>query len=312
MTAADRVARILALVPWLLQRPGASVEETAGAFGVDRITLLQDLDTIGYCGLPGLGGGDLFEVDIVEDRILVRMADELSRPLRLTPTEALRLVLAGETVFAALEEDLPELRSAVDRIREAVGMPSGTTVRLQDEGAELLGPIRRAIREQRRMRITYAGRADDAPTRRHVSPRTLHLSQGSWYLQGRDDALDEERTFRLDRIAALEVLDERAEPHDAPSRPPRYEPGSDDVLVELLLEPPGRWIAESVVPEETEEKGDGALRLRLWTDAPRWIGELVLAAAPHVHVISPPSLTERVHESALEALSAYDPAVETD
>lgn len=307
MSAAERVARILALVPWLLNRPGASVEETSAAFGVDRATLLQDLDTIGYCGLPGLGGGDLFEVDLIEDRIVVRMADELSRPLRLTPGEALRLVLAGETVVAALEQDLPALRSAVDRLRDAVGMPSGSTVRLEEEGSELLGPIRDAIRENRRIRLDYAGRADDEPSRRLVSPRTLHVAQGAWYLQGRDDGARDERTFRLDRIVELEVLDEPAEPGDAPPRPPRYEPGPDDVLVELLLDAPARWVGEAVANHETEELPDGGLRVRFWTDAPRWAAELVLAGAPHVRVVAPEDLARSVIRRAEEALANYGP-----
>ena len=94
MSATDDVARMLTLVPWLLERPGASLAETAAAFGVDERTVRRDLlDHLDFCGLPGLGGGDLFTVDLSGDRIVVSMADELQRPVRPTPAEALQLVL---------------------------------------------------------------------------------------------------------------------------------------------------------------------------------------------------------------------------
>jgi predicted DNA-binding transcriptional regulator YafY len=57
LRATETVGRLLTLLPWLIERPGASVAETAAAFGVSRSIILGDLDTIGYCGLPGLGGG---------------------------------------------------------------------------------------------------------------------------------------------------------------------------------------------------------------------------------------------------------------
>ncbi|MBW3562974.1 MAG: hypothetical protein KY437_10815, partial [Actinobacteria bacterium] len=149
MSAADTVARMLALVPWLLERPGASVREAAEAFGVPPRTLLEDLDTIGYCGLPGLGGGDLFEIDLYRDRIVVRMAHDLDEPLRPTPREALRLVLAGEAVAAAMPEDVPALRSALDAIRSSAGIPAGVSVEHDDDVLERgLERHRRDARQQ--------------------------------------------------------------------------------------------------------------------------------------------------------------------
>jgi hypothetical protein len=123
VSAAGDVARMLTLVPWLLERPGASLTETAEQFGVDERTIRRDLGHLDFCGLPGLGGGDLFEVELVGDRIVVRMADELRRPLRPTPREALRLVLTVDAVAEALGDELPALRSAVAKVRDALGIP---------------------------------------------------------------------------------------------------------------------------------------------------------------------------------------------
>jgi proteasome accessory factor C len=306
VSAAETVARILALVPWLLERPGASVAETAEAFGVDARTVLRDLDTVGYCGLPGLGGGDLFEVDVVEDRILVRMADELRRPLRLTSDEALRLVLAGESVSSALGQELGALRSALDKVRAAIGVPGGISVELEDDGTVWLATLRAAIEQQRQVRIRYRRRGDAAPADRTVHPWTLHVAHGYWYVEGRDERSGGRRSFRLDRIEQVAVLDDAAVPPDGPPEPPRYEPAPGDTTVELELDPQVRWLAEAVDVDEVEERADGGRRVVFRTDAPGWVRRLLLVAGPGARVIRPAELAEAVREEARRALARYE------
>ncbi len=186
MSAVDDVARMLALVPWLLERPGATVQETAAVFGVAESKVREDLYHLDFCGLPGLGGGDLFDVSIVADRIVVSMADELREPLRLTPVEALRLVLIAEAVRDAVAGDLPELDGAIAKLRAAADVPRGVSVELDDTGARWLVPIRRAIESDRTVTFAYRGRADDAPQSRTVDPWGLTVAEGFWYVQGHD------------------------------------------------------------------------------------------------------------------------------
>ncbi|MDP8961014.1 MAG: WYL domain-containing protein [Actinomycetota bacterium] len=307
MAAADTVARLLTLVPWLLERPGATVAETAQAFGVDRRTILTDLDTIGYCGLPGLGGGDLFEVSVIEDRILVEMAHELRQPLRLSPREALGLILAGEAAAAALEEELPALRSALSAIKAAAGVPPGVRVELEEDGSKWLPALREALESCRRVRLHYRGRGDVAPADRILDPWSLLVADGSWYVQGRDERSGEPRTFRLDRIADLQVLDVPATPmpKDATLRPPHYEPGPRDVEVELVLAPEVRWVADKVRADAVSDLSEGYLRVVFKTDALAWVRRLVLAAGPGVTVARPVELAGEVATVARAALRRY-------
>lgn len=309
MAAADTVARLLTLVPWLLERPGATVAETAQALGVDRRTILADLDTIGYCGLPGLGGGDLFEVTVIEDRILVRMADELRQPLRLSPREALGLILAGEAAAAALGEELTALRSALSAVKAAAGIPPGVSVTLDEDGSKWLPALRGALESRRRVRLRYRGRGDVTPIGRVLDPWTLHVAEGTWYVQGRDDRSGEQRTFRLDRIAELEVLEEPAAPipQDAALRPPQYEPGPHDVEVELILAPEVRWVADKVRPDVVSDLPRRRRRVVFHTDALAWVCRLVLGAGPGVTVARPLELAAGVAMAAEAALRRYLP-----
>lgn len=307
MSAADTVARMLALVPWLLERPGASVQEAADAFGVSPRTILEDLDTIGYCGLPGLGGGDLFEIDLYRDRIVVRLAHDLDEPLRPTPREALRLVLAGEAVAAAMPEEVPALRSALDSIRTSAGIPAGVSVEHDDDGTTWLSPIRTAIRDGRKLSIGYSSRGADAPAERTVHPWLLQVAEGEWYLRALDERSDEPRTFRLDRIAGLEVLDDSARPRpgDDADVPPRYEPGPDDTEVELILGPSARWVAEEIRTDRVDDAEDGSRRIVFHTDALPWVVRLLLTAGSDVEIVRPAHLESLVRHEAVDALERY-------
>ena len=71
--------------------------------GCPKRDLIEDLNLLFMCGLPGYGPGDLIDVSYEEDRVYVRMADYFVAPLRLTPAEAIALY-AGSAALAALPE----------------------------------------------------------------------------------------------------------------------------------------------------------------------------------------------------------------
>jgi proteasome accessory factor C len=307
VSALEDVGRMLALVPWLLERPGASLSEAAETFGVSPERIRKDLvDHLDYCGLPGLGGGDLFEVSVVEDRVVVTMADELRRPMRPTPAEALRLVLTVDAVAEVLGDELPALRSATARIREALGVSERVADVLEPSTTSTVLEVRRGLAGGRKVRLRYQGRGDRVPRDRTVDPWRVQVVAGAWYLQGHDDDAGERRTFRLDRVAEVEVLAAAAAvaaPADLP--PPRYQAGPDDVAVELEVTASGRWLTEALDVDRVEELGDGRARLQLTTDAPRHVARLVLMAGGGATVTAPLDLVDEVVATAGAALARY-------
>lgn len=306
MSAPSTVARMLTLVPWLLERPGASVAETAEAFGVEPAQIRRDLGHLDFCGLPGLGGGDLFDVSLVGDRIVVSMADELRRPLKPTANEALRLVLTVDAVADALGEELPVLRSAIAKIRDTLGIPADVADVLADPQPPALPPIRQALAEAKQVALTYQSRADTQPAPRLVEPWALHLLDGVWYLQGLDVQRQDQRTYRLDRVAQATVTDEPAAAEAPPHLPPpQYVQGSDDLEVVLELEASARWIEGAMTVDSVEERPDGGAVVTLHTDAPRWVARLVLMGGGAVVVKAPSSLAAEVYELASEALAHH-------
>jgi len=296
------VVRMLTLIPWLLARPGSSLSATAAAFATDEATIRAELEHLDYCGLPGLGGGALFDVTIAGDQVFVRMADELRYPMRPTPPEALRLLLIATMAERVAGPEVPALRSAIAKLHRALGVTPGAVTVLDAEPDGTVLVIRRAIADRVRVRFSYRGRSDATAVMRTVEPWGIELSEGAWYLHGADVSVKEGRVFRLDRATDLCATDEpctEAVPDSLPH--PTYEPAEGDLEVELRLAPSALWLLDAVRVDTTEEVGD-VLRVRLRTGSPEWLTRLVLMTAGGAEVHEPSELREQVRSLAQDAL----------
>ncbi len=84
-SAGDRMRRLLAMMPWLRDRPGVAVAVAAAHFGLTEAELLSDLHVVFMVGLPPYTPDALVDVTIDEDQgIWVNYAIFFLKPLRLT------------------------------------------------------------------------------------------------------------------------------------------------------------------------------------------------------------------------------------
>jgi predicted DNA-binding transcriptional regulator YafY len=306
MTAADVAARVLALVPWLSERPGASLAEAAEVVGASPDVVRRELEMLCYCGGPGLGGGSMFDIDIVGDRITVHMAPGLQEPLRLSPADATRLVLSLTAVADVLGDQLPALRSALAKIRATAGLDEAV-VSASVDADHRLRDLRTAIAQGRVVRLVYRGRRDDEARRRTLDPWHLEFTQDGWYLHAHDHDREDHRVFRVDRIQAVQVaIDEPVttrRPDVLPS--PRWEPVEDAVEVRLRLEGTARFIGDQVSLSEDHEVA-GAREVAFATDSLPWATELIATGGGDVRVLAPDELAAMVRAHARDGLAAYD------
>lgn len=303
----QRLERVLVMVPWLLEHPGVTVDEVAERFEVAPQELVRDLDILGYCGLPGYGGGDLIEATIVGDRISVRMADYFSRPLALSMREALTLLLAGSALAAV--ESLPEsetLSSALKKLRGALGTDAQVAIDLTSPGDEHLELLRQAVTGRGVVRLVYRSGSKAETTERLVEPWAVVGANGAWYVHGWCRLAREPRHFRLDRIRELELTAEPAE-HEPPARPEPavYQPGAGDRTVVIDLRPSAGWLREWVVADAVGKGARGAQRVTFRTPELDWVARLLLRLGGEATVLEPPELRERVAELAEAALARY-------
>ena len=314
MPALAQLPRLLALVPYLLARPGVRVSEAAAVFGVSEDRLRKDLDLLWVCGLPGHGPGDLIDVEFEGDTITLLEPAGVTRPLRLTVDEALALVVAlralAETPGLVERDALDRALAKVEAVAGAAAGPAGR-IEVAVEGEERVLPVvEQALRERRRLHLRYHVPGRDETTERDVDPMRLALVEGRSYLEAWCRRAEGVRLFRLDRVAGVRLL-------DAPAQPPAaaqsrdlshgvFQPSPDDALVVLALQPEAHWVAEHHPCEAVEPGPDGELVVRLRTPDLRWVRRLALRLGGTGRVLAPAELAEQVAQDARAALAAYD------
>ncbi|MFV5994057.1 helix-turn-helix transcriptional regulator [Streptomyces sp. NPDC056231] len=317
--AIDQTRRMLSLVTYLRERPGAHVQDVARAFGITEDELISDLDVLPMCG-TSFRGGDLLDIDTDGDRIWWHNPDDVAEPLRLAADEATALLVAARAVATLpglRESDRQALLRATAKLETAAGEVGAASSRLsvtfESEGG-VFADVDRAISERRRLWLRYYSPARDELTEREVDPIRL-FAVGHTYMEAWCRSSEDRRTFRLDRVAEIRLLDE-------PSAPPELElrdlseglvqPAAEDPEVVIEVGPGGRWVAEYYPHDSAEELADGGLRITLRTPDPASLRRLALRLGGEGRIVAPPELARSAQQAARAALAAYDGPACTD
>lgn len=304
--ATERVQRLLALVPHVAAEPdGVAVTELCERYGVDERQLLGDLTTLSFVGVPPYTPDTLVDVTVEDGRVWIR-PQWFDRPLRLTPAQALALVVAGETLETAAAPDTADaLARALGKLRHALGVEGqAVDVDLGPADPVVIDLLHEAVRSRRPVAIEYYSAGRDAHTQRVVEPWRVFADQGGWYLAARCRSAEGERVFRVDRISSAEVLDDRFEPPGRPPDPRVFDPGQDAPRVELELDPAGRWVAEQLPLEEATDLDGGRLRVRLAVGGSTWLARLLVRLGPTGRVVGGDPDLRRVGARAAESILA--------
>ena len=333
VSASDQLTRLLALPAWVAEHPGVTVTEAAEHFGVTPAVIERDVNTLWVSGLPGGMHGDLVDFDASDfeaGRLRLSEPLGLDRPVRLTRQEAISLLMAlrvladlladddaSAPVIASTQQAVTALLTAgvaddADMQADVQGGPSTSPVSEHADRsgrtAQVLAAVRSALRDRRRLHLAYVS-ATDTLSERDVDPITLesdgsHMTLVGWCLSAKA-----ERSFRLDRITSVEVLDVPSVRHRAPRR--KHRSSIDRSVGEkpratLTLRPTGRWLAEQVPCLSQEETADGSLRVVVEGRDRAWLIGLVLSAGRHLVAVEPPDLAQEAAAAAKQALASYN------
>jgi proteasome accessory factor C len=314
-SATSRLSRLLTMVPWLLNRQGVEIEETAREFGVTPAQVEADLALLFLCGTPGGYHGDLIEAEWESGRVFLANADTIKRPLRLGVDEALALIV-GLRALAAVpgigERDA--VVRALAKLEAATGSASAGSSRIQvviDEGAgkEALALAQQALAAHRRVHLRYLVPGRDESTERDVDPMRVINFDAQWYLEGWCHRAEDVRLFRVDRIESLTILDEDgtppagAEPRDLDSGV--FTPHAEDQLVRVALGPGAAWVSEYYPTESVEPMQGGGAVITLRTADTAWLRRLMWRLGSQATVLEPVELALAVRDGARAALDAY-------
>ncbi|MER6789855.1 YafY family protein [Streptomyces sp. NPDC000658] len=206
--------RVLTLLE-LLQSGGVrTMNELADRLGVDGRTVRRYVDQLVDLDVP---------VEAVRGRYGGYRIGSGYRlpPLMLSDDEALAVLLgllagrraglttaadtASETAAAKIRRVLPRrLARRLDAVLESLAFTAAPGA-FATPDAEVLLTVADAVRHRRPLSIAYTDR-DGRRSERSLHPYGIVAHAGRWYVTGADPEIGEDRTFRLDRIAAARTL----------------------------------------------------------------------------------------------------------
>ncbi|AKS42236.1 helix-turn-helix transcriptional regulator [Wenzhouxiangella marina] len=287
-------ATLYRLIAELRDQLGAPLEQDAEGRG-----FYYDRDLAGHFELPGLW---------------------------ISPEELQALLTArhvlGNVQPGLLEDELDGVQQRINQLLDRQGLDlSAQPERIQirkDAGrpvpGDLFETVLKALFMRRRVRLHYHGRRRDDLTEREVSPQRLIAYRDRWYLAAWCHRAEGIRSFALERIRDMALLEEAAQelPHEQISE--HFDqafgifsgPAEQTAVLRFDAEA-ARWAADEAwhPNQQGEWLDDGRWELRLPMGHPRELMMSVMSYGPDVEVVEPVELRQSVERALGSALARY-------
>jgi predicted DNA-binding transcriptional regulator YafY len=319
----DPIMRVLTVLEILQAREHVSGAELAERLEVNPRTVqryiarLQDL-CIPVESVRGVGGFYRLKPGFRLPPLMFTDEEAFAVTLGLKALRHLGLSAfapAGEGAAAKLGRVLPDpLRDSVHTIEEVVALEPGPWV--ISTSAESLIRVATAVRTHRRVAFAYRS-YDGSSSGREVEPYGVIHLDGRWYMAGYCLLRRELRTFRLDRIAELELRDESFE-----------RPAGFDIKAHLQVSMPFVQSAHSVevwldLPFEQARsqfpfhrvmvhKENGGVNVRCGRDNLEAFAAMLLSLGCRIVVRRPPQLKDAFLNIAERAAAAAATVEDSD
>jgi predicted DNA-binding transcriptional regulator YafY len=297
----NRVDRLFGILLRLQRRGRVRAQDLARHFEVSERTIYRDIAALNELGVP---------IVSLPNAGYELPASFSLPPLFFTTGEARALALAAQLMLAqstgATSQDaeraftkiaaiLPaELRRQVDELSAVVRFYAAERPFELDDPR--LTQLRRAIAERRVVALRYHSYRGDETLDREVEPDGLTYHHGAWYLGGYCRLRRGHRSFRLDRIEALQVREATFEPRTAERQAPPL------TLVRVRFDPAVlRWVRERQHFGYVDDEAGDVLRYEVADP-----GEMVpwlLGWGARAEVLEPEALRSRVREEARRLLA---------
>ena len=300
----ERFARLVTLASVLI-RAGRAGERLASAAVCERLQISQQelREDVSVLNVVNFGGGAYVLYAEVHPNGEIEVdpepySDTFDRPARLLPIEARALLAAIELLGVHLSEDLVTVREKLERALGDIAK-EGLLVSNARSDDTIARQVGEAIEERRLIELEYYAENEDAFSTRVGEPYALMNSREGWYVKVFDPAKDQMRSFRLDRIKRVDVLDATYEPRadldpiaDVEGWPRTGQVEGSRVAHVWVSPEHARWASE----ERTvlAELDDGAVIVEWAFKGERYLVKQILKEAGDAAVLEPADVREAV------------------
>lgn len=307
--------RVLTVLEILQARDHVTGAELAERLEVDLRTVQRYIVRLKDLSIPiestrGVGGSYRLRPGFRLPPLLITNEEAFALSLGLRALRQLGLSAfapATEGALAKLGRVLPEpLRESIRTVEDVVAVEPGPWV--VSTSVDSLICAASAIRACRRVRFSYRSHTD-VSSRREIKPYAVLHTDGRWYLIGYCLSRKALRTFRLDRVADLEMRAATFQP------PARFDPRSylkqsmpfiqSDFEIDVWIDMPIEEAERAFMPWRvaTQKDHDGTL-LRCGRDRLQPFAAMLLSMGRRIVIHKPVELREAFKELARQALQA--------
>ncbi len=204
--ADNQVSRLLDLVPYLTLNQGVALEKIASDFNTTKSAVLDDLNTLWMCGLPGYTPLELIDLSFETGYVSIRNADVLSSPRKLSDSETAALILGlsiirgslpSSSEHALLIDDLVQKLS----VKTRVVAPKNISVNVLPEVRET---IFSSVKTGESVKISYHSISRDEVSSRNITPLRVFNEGNTEHVYSFCESSEDFKVFRLDRISQAE------------------------------------------------------------------------------------------------------------
>jgi proteasome accessory factor C len=203
-----KTARLLDLVPFITTHQGISVKDLAREFAITSEELLDDLNTLWMCGLPGYTPLELIDLSFESGYVSIRNAEILQKVRLLTKEELVVIAIGLDFLKESVSKDREDLLEAITSLQEKIKSLIGDIAQVTptvDSAHRAI--ILRALKERKNLEIEYHSLIRDQITTRSVTPLELGEDKGIEVLLAYCSTATGFRTFRLDNVKKAKLLD---------------------------------------------------------------------------------------------------------
>lgn len=311
-SAEQRLRRLLVMLPWLMERREVPVAEVARTFKMTADEVATELELAAMCGVPPFVD-EMIDVFIDDEMVYVGVPRLFTKPLRLTAPEGFALLTSGRAAMQLPGADPSSpLGRGLAKLADALGEPEdGAALVVELAPTPLVDEFVDATRRVERLRMRYFTASRDEVTEREFTPRRVFHERGDWFVAGDDNRSGEYRTFRVDRVEAIEHTGQYDDPIDVDDtdHPATSVAWSDDgslPRVTIRLQPAARWAIEQYPVESVTDVGAGVVDATFVVLSEHWLERLLLRVGTDAEVLEPASWRDLGRAAATRLLAKYE------
>ena len=299
ITPLEQTARMLDLVPFLLAHQGISINDLAAHFKVERKVILDDLNTLWMCGLPGYTPLELIDLAFDSGYVTIRNAAPLARVRTMSSAEIVSLILGLDLLREASAGVSSDAQQRIDTLAQRLRHIIGADISIKDDSRTVFRTvIAQAIKERRSVDIEYFSPTADRQTERTVTPYHFVVEEGVEYFQGYCHTSCGIRTFRLDRVRQATIREpiEKLENISTAT--------GEKIRVLATLHSLDRATLESLPLTRSDVQGRSTITLEAFSE--QWMVRSILASGGGVEVQEPENLRRAIGKSIEATMALYD------